>query len=159
MFNDIVKNLSKEVSNIQEKAQEHLQNYNLSNQVKDLERKKASKLVEVGRLAVEKYGHGKDVSDDKLKALAEEVIAIDDEIGLVNAEMDNVKVQSDPKAPSSKKSAAKAGYKPTPGFNCPKCQTPASKEKKFCPSCGHDFKGTSSDEPIDVDIDVDTTDS
>ncbi len=157
MFNDIVKNISKEVSNIQEKAQDELQKFNLGNQVKDLDRKKSAKLIEIGKLAVDRFGHGKDVSDDKLKELAAEVIAVDDEIGLLAAEMDNIKVQSDPKAPSSKKAEAKAGFKPTPGFNCPKCSAPASKDKKFCPGCGHNFKdhASGSDEPIDVE----TTDS
>lgn len=153
IIDDVVQGISKEVNKVQERSQEMLQSFNLQTQIKELERKKSSKLVELGRLTVDKVHHKKEVPDDLVDEKIAEVIGYEDQIAVLKAELDAMKVQTDPKASSSQRAEAKAGFKPTPGFVCPHCETPASKEKKFCPACGGDLhsKAQPSEQPVDVE--------
>ena len=153
MFNDVVENLSKEVSKVQERSQEMLQGFNINSQIRDLERKKSKKLKELGELVFDKYHHDKDVSEDEIKEKVSEVVGYVEQIDVLEAELDAANVQRDPNASQSKKAAAKAGYKTSPGFSCVHCGTPASREKKFCPACGGKLHDEDDDdnEPVDVE--------
>ncbi|MBZ0188783.1 MAG: hypothetical protein K8F91_21245 [Candidatus Obscuribacterales bacterium] len=153
IIDDVVQGISKEVNKVQERSQEMFQSFNLSTQVKDLERKKSSKLVELGRLTVDKLHHKKEVSDDLINEKIAEVIGYEEQINVLKSEIDALKVADDPNASTSKRAEAKAGFKPTPGFVCPHCEAPASKEKKFCPACGGNLhsKPQPDDAPLDVE--------
>ena len=152
IFNDVVDNISKEVSKVQERSQEMLQGFNINSQIRDLERKKSKKLKELGELVFDKYHHDKEVSDDQIKEKVSEVVGYVEQIDVLEAELDAAKVQRDPNASQSKKAAAKAGYKASPGFSCAHCGTPASRDKKFCPACGGKLHDEADDnEPVDVE--------
>ena len=126
------------------------QSFNLGNQIRDLERKRSAKLVEIGRLIVDKYHKQKDVSEDKVKEKVAEAVGYEDQIAILQAELDQIKVTNDPATPSSKKAEAKAGYHPTPGVDCPNCHAPVARDKKFCPGCGCDL-AKRDDAPVDVE--------
>ena len=151
IIDDVFQGLSKEVNRVQERGQEMFQSFNLTSQIKDLERKRAAKLVEIGKLIVDKHHRQKDVSEDSIKEKVAEAVGFEDQIAILQAELDQIKVQNDPSTPASKKAEAKAGYHPTPGFDCPHCNTPVSKDKKFCPACGGDIESQSDDGPVDVE--------
>jgi len=136
ILSDVVDNISKEVSKVQERSQEMLQGFNINTQIRELERKKTKVLAELGELVVDKHHRDKDISEEAVKEKVAEVVGYEDQINILKEELDTVNVQRDPNASRAKKEAAKAGYKSTPGFKCPDCGTPASKEKKFCPACG-----------------------
>lgn len=158
IFNDVVEGISKEVSKVQERSQEMLQGFNINSQIKDLERKKGKKLKELGELVFNKFHKDEDVSEDAIKEKVSEVVGFQDQINVLQAELDAADIQRDPNASQSSKSAAKAGYTPTPGFECPACGTPVSRDKKFCPACGYNLKGdddkVKDSEPIDVEAEV-----
>ena len=136
IIDDLLGGISKEFEKVQTKSQEIMQSYNLQNQIKDIERKRNAKLLEIGRLVCDKYIRNAEVSEDSLKDKANEVAGYEHEISLLQQEIDTVKAAHDPNTPASARADAKAGYTPTPGFECPKCHAPASKERKFCPLCG-----------------------
>jgi hypothetical protein len=145
MFDDLIQGVGREVTKVQARSQEMLQAYNLQNQIKDLERKRKAKLLELGRLVCDKYVRDSNINDDVFKDKSNEVVAFEHEIGILQAEIDQIKLSSDPTASASTKANAKAGFTPTPGYQCPRCQAPASREKSFCPVCGESLKkGTSS---------------
>lgn len=146
ILSDVVDNISKEVSKVQERSQEMLQGFNINTQVRELERKKTKVLAELGELVVDKHHREKDISEEAIKEKVAEVVGYEDQINILKEELDSVNVQRDPNASRAKKEAAKAGYKSTPGFKCPDCGTPASKEKKFCPACGGSL-GTEAEAP------------
>jgi hypothetical protein len=153
IFDDLVQGITKEVSKVQTRSQEMLQSYNLVNQVKDLERKRTAKLLEIGRLVCDKYQRSADVPDDLLKDKTNEIAGYEHEIGLLQAEIDSLKAAAaDPDAPSSKRTESKAGYTPTPGFECPRCSAPANREKSFCAVCGEALRR--GDETVDVEPNI-----
>ena len=140
-INDNVLNtVAKEVGKVQERSQEMMQGFNLSNQIRELERKKNAKLMEIGRAIYDKHEHGKEVSEDHLKDMVAEASAFDHEIAVLQSELDQIKVKNDPDATPSQKAEAKAGYTSSPGFVCPNCGAPANREKSFCPACGGSLK-------------------
>ena len=149
IIDDLMQGISKEVSKVQTRSQELLQGYNLQAQIKDLERKRTAKLLEIGRLVYDKYHADKEVAEDVLKDKTNEVAGYDSEIAILQSELDGLKVQTDPDTPQAKKSEAKAGYHASPGFECPSCHAPASKDKSFCPHCGEKLK--KDDDVVDVE--------
>lgn len=151
IFDDLVSGIGKEVSKVQARSQEMLQGYNVQNQIKDIERKRTTKLLEIGRLICDKYNRNQDVLDDTLKDKANEVAGYEHEIGILQAELDSLKMTNSPDASQQQKAEAKAGYTATPGFECPSCSAPASKDKSFCPSCGESLRPSKSDDVVDVD--------
>jgi Zn finger protein HypA/HybF involved in hydrogenase expression len=153
IFDDVFHGISREVEKVQARSQEMLQGYNLNSNVRDLERKRTAKLLEIGRLVCDKYSRNINITEDLLKEKADEVTALEHEIGILQAEMDSLKTQADPNAAASTKAEAKAGFNPTPGYECPRCHAPASREKSFCPVCGEALKKSSNgaDEIIDVE--------
>jgi hypothetical protein len=154
-IDDIVNGVTKEVEKVQVRSQEMLQGYNLQTQIRDLERKRTAKLLEIGHLNVDKYHNHKDVSEDSIKDKVAEVAGYDHEISLLQAEVDAIKAANDPSAPASQKAETKAGFKPTPGFECPSCHAPASRDKAFCPICGaslKDAKAAASDGTDVIDV-------
>jgi hypothetical protein len=161
IFDDLVQGIGKEVSKVQARSQEMLQSYNLQNQIKELERKRTAKLLELGRLICDKYSRNANVDEDVFKDKSNEVVALEHEIGILQAEIDGMKMAADPNTPASAKANVKAGFTPTPGYTCPRCEAPASREKAFCPVCGESLKKskTSSnssgngDDVIDVEPD------
>lgn len=136
IFDDIVQGINREVSRVQARSQEMLQTYTLTSQIKQLESKITSAFIEIGRLTYDKFERNKEVSEDTLREKTAEISAWEREIVSLRAELDAIKAQFDPEMPASQKAEAKAGYTPTPGFNCPHCNSPASQDKAFCPSCG-----------------------
>ncbi|MDZ4834504.1 MAG: hypothetical protein SGJ27_12065 [Candidatus Melainabacteria bacterium] len=151
IIDDLVTGVSKEVNKVQERGQEMFQSFNLSSQVRDLEKKKSSKLVDLGRLIVDKYHGGKDVSEDTIQERVSEVVGYEDQINILKAEMDAIK-PTDASAPTAQRSEAKAGFKPTPGYDCPRCHAPAARDRKFCPACGETLGAAKSDDgPVDVE--------
>jgi len=140
LFDDLVQGVSKEVGKIQARSQEMLDTFNMSQQLRDLERRKTTKLLEIGRLVCDKYQRNMDVSEDKFKEKVQEVVGLEEQITLLQGEIDNAKAAHDPDTPASKKAEAKAGYHPTPGFECPRCTAPVNRDKGFCPCCGESLK-------------------
>ncbi len=88
IFNDLVNGIGKEFEKVQSKSQEIMQSYNLTTQIKDLERKRNVKLIEIGRLVCDKYTKSADVSEDVLKDEANEVAGYDHEMMLLQSEVD-----------------------------------------------------------------------
>lgn len=140
IFDDVMGGITREVNKVQQRSQEMLQTYNLQGNIRDLERKRTAKLLEIGRLICDKYSRDAVIAEDLLKEKADEVAALEHEIGSIQAEVDNIKTQVDPDAVASKRAEAKAGYNATPGYSCPRCHAPASREKSFCPVCGEPLK-------------------
>jgi hypothetical protein len=153
IFDDLIQGVGREVTKVQARSQEMLHSYNLQNQIKDIERKRTTKLLELGRMVCDKYVRGEEISEDVFKDKANEVIAFEHEIGILQAEIDQSKVASDPNASASAKAEAKAGFTATPGYQCPRCQAPASRDKSFCPVCGESLKKSSSNSGDDI-VDV-----
>ena len=91
-------------------------------------------LLDIGQLVYDKFETGQDVSDDLLKERVKEIIAIDQEIKILKADLESLKPESD--ASKSERADHLAGWKPTPGFCCPQCQAPANINKTFCVQCG-----------------------
>lgn len=141
IFDELVQGVSREISKVQSRSQEMLQVYNLNSQIRTLEGKKSALLIEIGKLVFEKYQRQADVSEDKVKAKTEEIVDLEHQITVLQAELDAVKVQADPNTSASERSQYQAGYNPTPGFTCPHCQAPANMEKSFCPACGGTLQG------------------
>ncbi len=148
ILDDVVQGIGKEVSRVQARGQEMMQSFNLQNQIRELEKKKTSKLLEIGRAVTDKYVKGEDVSEDVLKDKANEVAGYESEMQILQAELDSLKV--DTEVPTSKKSEKGAGFHASPGYECPNCHAPAAKDKAFCPSCGESMKKAGS--PADEDV-------
>jgi len=140
VFDELVQGVNREIARVQSRSQEMLHAYNLSSQIRRLEGKKTSTLIEIGRMVFEKHQQKVDVSDESLKAKTDEIVELEHQITVLQAELDALKVQSDPNASASQKAEYKAGCGPTPGFTCPSCQAPANMDKSFCPSCGGSLK-------------------
>jgi len=156
LLDDFVQNVSKEVGKVQARSQEMLQTYNLAGQIRELERKKTAKLLEIGRAMWDKYANNKEVSEELIKDKASEVSGYDHEILLLQTELDSMRVANDPDQPASKKAESKAGFHPTPGFECPSCHAPASRDKSFCPACGNSLKKTMGETDI-IDVEPNST--
>ena len=135
--------IGKEFEKVQNKSQEIMQNFNLQNQVKDIERKRNAKLLEIGRMVCDKYLRSQEVTEDQLKDKANEIAGYEHEMSLLQSEIDTAKTAQDPNSAASTRADAKAGYSPTPGFDCPRCHAPANREKAFCPLCGESLKAKS----------------
>lgn len=133
---DFVQGINREINKVQNRGQEMMQTYQLNSQIRVLEGKKAAALIEIGRLVYEKYQRGIDVPDEKLADKAKEIAGFEHEVTVLQAELEQIRVQFDPNKPASQRAEAKAGYSTTPGFTCPHCKAPASREKAFCPACG-----------------------
>jgi Zn finger protein HypA/HybF involved in hydrogenase expression len=152
IFDDVINGIGKEVGKVQARSQEMLQSYNIQGNIRDLERKRTAKLLEIGRLICDKYCRSATITEDLLKEKADEVTAIEHEIGILQAEVDSIKMAVDPNAVASQRADAKAGFTPTPGYECPRCHAPASRDKSFCPVCGEPLKKKSGgDDVIDVE--------
>jgi len=149
LIDNLVQEFGKNVNKVQVRSQELMKAYNLSQEERELERKKTAKLIEIGRSIYDKFEKHDDITDDILKERVKEIVAIEKDIIQVQAELDSLKMQYDPSTPASKKAEAKAGYTTTPGFECPNCHAPANREKSFCPNCGEPLKRNSED-VIDV---------
>lgn len=153
LLDDVVQGIGKEVSRVQARGQEMMQSFNLQNQIRELEKKKTGKLLEIGRLVTDKYVKGEDVAEDVLKDKANEVAGYESEMQILQAEMDSLKV--DTEVPTSKKAEKGAGFHTSPGYECPNCHAPAARDKAFCPSCGESLKKAgSSSAPSDDIVDV-----
>jgi hypothetical protein len=156
IFDDLVQGITKEVTKVQSRSQEMMQSYNVSNQIKDLERKRTAKLIEIGRLVCDKYQRSANVDEDALKDKTNEIAGYEHEIGLLQAELDTLKTTTEnPSAPSSARAEAKAGYAPTPGYECSRCHAPANRDKTFCAVCGEPLKKKSSNGDDSDVVDVD----
>lgn len=140
IIDNVLNTVAKEVGKVQERSQEMMQGFNLGNQMRELERKKNAKLIEMGRAIYDKYENNKEVSEDHLKDMAAEAAAIDHEIAVLQSELDQIKVKNDPDATPSQKAEARAGYTASPGYFCPSCGAQANREKAFCPACGGALK-------------------
>lgn len=151
LIDDFVQNVSKEVGKVQARSQEMLQGYNLGSQIRELERKKSTKLLEIGRLICDKYQRHVEVDEAILKDKVNEIVGYEHEITLLQNELDSMRMANDPNTPASKRADAKAGFTPTPGFECPRCHAPASKDKQFCPTCGEPLKKETGEETVDVE--------
>lgn len=151
LIDDLMQGISKEVSKVQARSQEMLRAYNLSQEIRELERKKTAKFIEIGHLIYDKYEHQANVAEDLLKEHAKEIASLESDIGHLQTELDSLKVQTDPDTPASKRAEAKAGFNPTPGLECPNCHSPASRDKAFCPICGQSLKNSSGSDTIDVE--------
>lgn len=151
IIDDLLSGVGKEFEKIQTKAQEITQSFNLSGQIKELERKRNAKLLEIGRLVCDKYLRNSDVSEDSLRDKANEVAGYEHEMSLLQAEIETMKTANDPSTSASQRADTKAGYNPSPGFECPRCHAPASKDKTFCPLCGEKLKSNGAGNSADVE--------
>ena len=155
LLDDVVQGIGKEVSRVQARGQEMMQSFNLQTQLRELEKKKTGKLLEIGRLVTDKYVRGEEVAEDVLKDKANEVAGYESEMQVLQAELDSLKV--DTEVPTSKKAEKSAGFHTSPGYECPNCHAPAARDKAFCPSCGELLKRPSSsssssdDDVVDVE--------
>jgi hypothetical protein len=140
IFDDVVQGITKEVTKVQARSQEMLQVYNLTSQIREIERKKSAKLMEIGKLIFDKYQRNIAVLEETLKDKVSEIAGLEQQISELSAELEGLRMASDPNTPASKRAEAKAGYTATPGFECPRCHAAASREKSFCPTCGESLK-------------------
>lgn len=152
LLDDVVQGIGKEVSRVQARGQEMMQSFNLQTQLRELEKKKTGKLLEIGRLVTEKYVRGEEVAEDVLKDKANEVAGYESEMQVLQAELDSLKV--DTEVPTSKKAEKGAGFHTSPGYECPNCHAPAARDKSFCPSCGESLKRPSSSSAEEDVVDV-----
>ncbi|MBA3859245.1 MAG: hypothetical protein C0507_20255 [Cyanobacteria bacterium PR.3.49] len=152
LLDDVVQGIGKEVSRVQARGQEMMQSFNLQTQLRELEKKKTGKLLEIGRLVTEKYVRGEEVAEDVLKDKANEVAGYESEMQVLQAELDSLKV--DTEVPTSKKAEKGAGFHTSPGYECPNCHAPAARDKSFCPSCGESLKRPSSSSSEEDVVDV-----
>lgn len=151
LIDDLVQGVSKEVEKVQARSQEMLTAYNLTTQIREIERKKSAKLIEIGQLICDKYQRNIAVVESVLKDKVGEVTNLEHEASILQNELDSMRMVNDPNTPNSKRSETKAGFTPTPGFDCPHCQAPASRDKAFCPTCGESLKKPETGEEI-VDV-------
>jgi prefoldin subunit 5 len=140
LFDDVVQGINREITKVQSRGQEMMQTYQLNSQIRSLEGKKTATLIDIGRLVFEKYQRAAEVSEETLIEKAKEITGYDHEIAELQTQRDQMQAQYDPSRSASERAEAKAGYKTTPGFVCPHCQAPASRDKAFCPSCGGSLK-------------------
>jgi hypothetical protein len=140
IFDEFVQGINREISKVQNRSQEMLQTYNLNSRIRTLEGKRTASMIEIGRLVFEKYERGNDVSEETLKQKTREIVEMEHEITSIKAELDILAAQSDPDTSASQKAEYQAGYKTTPGFECPHCHAPASRDRSFCPACGGNLK-------------------
>jgi hypothetical protein len=143
IFDEFVQGINREISRVQNRSQEMLQTYNLNSRVRTLEGKRTASMIEIGRLIFDKYERGADVSEETLKQKTKEIVEVELEITSIKAELDILAAQSDPNTSASQKAEYQAGYKSTPGFECPHCHAPASRDRSFCPACGGNLKDES----------------
>lgn len=136
LIDDVVQGLGREISKVKVRSQELMKSYNLSQEIRELERRKTTKFVEIGRLVYDKYELKDEINDEVFKERVKEIVAFENDILQLQAELEALQLQNDPSVPASKKADAKAGYTATPGFMCPRCHAPANKEKAYCPTCG-----------------------
>src|SRR5579884_4131414 len=102
-----------------------MQQLSITNRINSLEGKKQALLINIGQLVYDRYEKGDEVGEDLLKEKVKEIAQIEKEIEAARAELKQCKV-ADPDAPRAEKAAHGAGYKPTPGFQCPHCGAPAN---------------------------------
>ncbi len=145
LIDDVVQGIGKEVSKVQARSQEMMRAYNLSQEIRELNQKKTAKLIEIGRLIYDQYERQDQIPEQTLRDGVKDVVAIEQDINKLQAELDSMKIQNDPNTPASKKADAKAGYTTTSGFECPNCHAAANRDKAFCPSCGEPLKAGNED--------------
>lgn len=136
LFDDVVKNVQSTVSKLQNTSQEVVQTVSINSRINSLEAKKTASFTNIGRLVYDKYSKGDEVSEDLLKEKVKEIDEIQKEIDVLKADLAGMKAQHDPDVPRSAKADSKAGYTPTPGFECQTCHAPAARDKHFCVYCG-----------------------
>jgi ABC-type phosphate transport system auxiliary subunit len=144
IFDELVTGLNREIGKVQNKTSEMIQSYTISSQIRVIERRKAALFVEIGHLIFDKYQRNIDISDEALRSKTIEISECEREITALQAELEAMEMESNPDVCTSRKSEAKAGYRPTPGAECPHCQAPADLDKSFCPSCGGKLEGNRS---------------
>ncbi|HEY9791681.1 MAG TPA: hypothetical protein V6D22_14855 [Candidatus Obscuribacterales bacterium] len=137
-IDDVMKNINQGINDIQNKSQEVMTNISLSNRINTLEGKKTALLINIGQLIYDKYEKGDEVSDELLKDKCKELALIEKDIDAARVELKQQRVEGD--APRSEKAAQQAGYKPTPGFQCPHCGAAANSSKFYCVACGGSLK-------------------
>jgi hypothetical protein len=144
-IDDVMKNINQGISDIQNKSQDYMQQMSINTRIRTLEEKKNQLLVNIGQLVYDKYEKGDEVSDDLLKEKVKEIAGIERDIDLARQELSQVKTEPD--APRREKAAQQAGYKPTPGFQCPHCAAPANSSKFYCVACGGSLKEGNGETP------------
>lgn len=137
-IDDVMKNINQGINDIQSKSQEMMQQMSINTRIRSLEERKQQILVNIGQLVYDKYEKGDEVSEDLLKEKVKELAGIERDIELAKQELQNAKAAEGES--KTEKSAAGAGYKPTPGFQCPHCGAPANSSKFYCVSCGGALK-------------------
>lgn len=152
ILDNVLNTVAKEVSKVQTRSQEMLQQFNLQNQIRELKVKKQNRLAEIGKMVYEKEENGTEYAEDKLKELCRDVAEVDHEIDVLQTEYDQIKINNDPDATPSQKAEAKAGYTHSPGYVCHSCGAPANREKPFCPACGEPLKTKNGTEEVDVEV-------
>ncbi len=136
LIEEIFQGITKEVNQVKNRSQEMLQSFTITNQIKDLERKRTTIYIEIGRMVFAKLNKNDKISEDEVMIKVKDINKLDDEIGLLNDELSSLKAQYDPNASARQKAQAKAGYHTTPGSKCHSCQSEISTDKSFCPVCG-----------------------
>ncbi len=136
LIEEIFQGITKEVNQVKNRSQEMLQSFTITNQIKDLERKRTTIYIEIGRMVFAKLNKNDKINEDELMLKVKDINKLDDEIGLLNDELSTLKAQFDPNASARQKAQAKAGYRTTPGSKCYSCHSEISTDKSFCPVCG-----------------------
>jgi hypothetical protein len=136
ILDEFANSINREINKVQSRSQEMFQGLALTSQIRTLERRKAALFVEVGHLAFDKYQKGAEISEEAFRSKTREIADCNHEIEVLQAELQAIQAQYSPDASASTRSEAKAGFRPTPGAQCPHCQAPADLSKSFCPSCG-----------------------
>jgi rubrerythrin len=156
ILDNVLNTVAKEVSKVQTRSQEMLQQFNIQNQIRELKVKRQNKLADIGKMVYEKHENGVEYSEDALKEHVAEVSGIDHEIDVLQAEYDQIKINNDPDATPSQKAEAKAGYTASPGYTCHSCGAPANRERPFCPACGESIKNKNGTDEVEVEVEPDS---
>lgn len=91
IWDQVVDGVGRELTKIQSRSQEMLQVHNLKMQIRTLEGRCTSLLIEIGRMVFDKYQRNVNVSEDALKAKTEELSSLEHDITALRSEIDAVR--------------------------------------------------------------------
>jgi chromosome segregation ATPase len=94
VWDQVVDGIGRELTKIQSRSEELLQVHNLKNQIRMLEGRCTSLLIEIGRLVFDKYQRNLNVGEDTFIAKTQELSSLEHDITILRSEIDALRSQS-----------------------------------------------------------------